>query len=81
MLELPDVLQLGYESLRIFTLTSKKSSIHLFALYCRNTALRTSTPRRDQLVIYGQYCPGIFPNGLSRTMKISITITCSQGEI
>jgi hypothetical protein len=35
--------------------TNKKSSVHLHALYSPRTALRTFTPRRDQLVICGQY--------------------------
>jgi hypothetical protein len=36
------------------SLTNKKSSVHLYALYSPRTALRTFTPRRDQLVICGQ---------------------------
>jgi hypothetical protein len=35
------------------SLTNKKSSVHLHALYSPRTALRTFTPRRDQLVICG----------------------------
>jgi hypothetical protein len=37
------------------SLTNRKSSVHLHALYSPHTALRTFTPRRDQLVICGQY--------------------------
>jgi hypothetical protein len=37
------------------SLTSRKSSVHLHALYSPRTVLRTFTPRRDQLVICGQY--------------------------
>jgi hypothetical protein len=37
------------------SLTNRKSSVHLQALYSPRTALRTFTPRRDQLVIWGQY--------------------------
>jgi hypothetical protein len=37
------------------SLTKRKSSVHLHALYSPRTALRTFTPRRDQLVICGQY--------------------------
>jgi hypothetical protein len=37
------------------SLTNRKSSVHLHALYSPRTALRTFTPRRDQLVICGQY--------------------------
>jgi hypothetical protein len=37
------------------SLTSRKSSVHLHALYSPRTALRTFTPRRDQLVIWGRY--------------------------
>jgi hypothetical protein len=36
-------------------LTNRKSSVHLHAMYSPRTALRTFTPRRDQLVICGQY--------------------------
>jgi hypothetical protein len=36
------------------SLTNRKSSVHLYALYSPRTALRTFTPRRDQLVICGQ---------------------------
>jgi hypothetical protein len=38
------------------SLTNSKSSVHLHALYSPRTALRKFTPRRDQLVICGQYC-------------------------
>jgi hypothetical protein len=37
------------------SLTNRKSSVHLHALYSPRTALWTFTPRRDQLVICGQY--------------------------
>jgi hypothetical protein len=37
------------------SLTNGWSSVHLYALYSPRTALRTFTPRRDQLVICGQY--------------------------
>jgi hypothetical protein len=37
------------------SLNNRKSSVHLNALYSPRTALRTFTPRRDQLVICGQY--------------------------
>jgi hypothetical protein len=36
-------------------LTSRKSSVHLHALYSPCTALRMFTARRDKLVICGQY--------------------------
>jgi hypothetical protein len=36
-------------------LTNRKSSVHLHALYSSRTELRTFTPRRDQLVVCGQY--------------------------
>jgi hypothetical protein len=39
------------------SLTKMKSAVHLHALYSPRTALRTFTPRRDQLVICGQYLP------------------------
>jgi hypothetical protein len=38
------------------SLTNRKSSVHLHALNSPRTAPRTFTPRRDQLVICGQYC-------------------------
>jgi hypothetical protein len=37
------------------SLTNRKSSIRLHALYSPRTALRTLTPRRDQLVISGHH--------------------------
>jgi hypothetical protein len=37
------------------SLTNSKSSVHLHALYSPRTALRTFLPRRDHLVICGQY--------------------------
>jgi hypothetical protein len=37
------------------SLTNMNFSVHLHALYSARTALRTFTPRRDQLVICGQY--------------------------
>jgi hypothetical protein len=37
------------------SLTNRKSSVHLYALYSPRTALRTFTPRRVQLVNCGQY--------------------------
>jgi hypothetical protein len=37
------------------SLTNTMSSVHLHALYSHRTALRMFTPRRDQLVICGQY--------------------------
>jgi hypothetical protein len=39
------------------SLTNRKSSVHLHALYSLRTAIRTFTARRDQLVICGQYVP------------------------
>jgi hypothetical protein len=38
-----------------FLLTNRKYSVLLHALYSPRTALRTFTPRRDQLVICGHY--------------------------
>jgi hypothetical protein len=37
------------------SLNNRKSSVHLHALYSPRIAIRTSAPRRDQLVICGQY--------------------------
>jgi hypothetical protein len=37
------------------SLTSRKSSVHLYALYSPATTLRTFTPHRDQLVSCGRY--------------------------
>jgi hypothetical protein len=39
----------------LLSLTNRKSSVHLYALYSPRTALRTFTLGRDQLVICGQY--------------------------
>jgi hypothetical protein len=39
------------------SLTNRKSSVHLHALYSHRTALRAFTPHRDLLVICGQYIP------------------------
>jgi hypothetical protein len=37
------------------SLTNMKSSVHLSDLYSPGTALRTVTPRKDELMICGQY--------------------------
>jgi hypothetical protein len=37
------------------SLISRKSSVHLYALYSPRSALRTFTPCRDQLVVCAQY--------------------------
>jgi hypothetical protein len=42
------------------SLTSRKSSFHLHALYSPRAAVRTFTPRRDLLVICGQYLSDSF---------------------
>jgi hypothetical protein len=51
VLRLPDVFSYHV----CLTLTNRKSSVHLHALYSPRTALRTFTPRRHQLAICGQY--------------------------
>jgi hypothetical protein len=53
VLKLPDVNSLAVNHYVSLSLTSRKCSVHLHALYSRRTALRTFTPRRDQLVICG----------------------------
>jgi muramidase (phage lysozyme) len=55
MLKLPDVCSYAANRYVFLSLTNRKSSVHLHALYSPRTALRTFTPSRDQLVICGQY--------------------------
>jgi hypothetical protein len=55
MLKLPDVCSWAVTHYVSLSLTCRKSSVHQHALYSSLTALRTFTPRRDQLVIWGQY--------------------------
>jgi hypothetical protein len=52
--KLPDVCSLVMTHYVSLSLTNRKSSVHLHAMYSPRTALRTFTPRRDQLVICGQ---------------------------
>jgi hypothetical protein len=54
MLKLPDVCRYAMNYYVCLSLTNRKSSVHLHALYSPRTALKTFTPRRDQLVICGQ---------------------------
>jgi hypothetical protein len=54
MLKLPDVCSYTMNHYVSLSLTNSKSSVHLHALYSPRTALRTFTPRRDQLVVCGQ---------------------------
>jgi hypothetical protein len=51
------------------SLTNRKSSVHLHALYSPRTALRTFTSRWDKLVICGQYFTIIFPLCTVRTVR------------
>jgi hypothetical protein len=50
-IKLPDVSSYAVNHYVFLSLTNRKSSVHLHALYPRCTALTTFTPRRDQLVI------------------------------
>jgi hypothetical protein len=55
MLKLPDVYSLAMNHYVFLSLANRKFSVHLHALYSPpSTALRTFTPRRDQLAICGQ---------------------------
>jgi hypothetical protein len=54
-MNMPNVCSLAMNYCVSLSLTNRKSSVHLHALYSPRTALRTFTPRRDQLVICGQY--------------------------
>jgi hypothetical protein len=56
VLKLSDVCSLAVNHHVSLSLTNRKCSVQLHALYSPRIALRTFTPRRDQLVIYGQYC-------------------------
>jgi hypothetical protein len=51
--KLPDVCSYSMNHCVSLSLTNRKSSVHLHALYSPHTALRTLSPRRDQLVICG----------------------------
>jgi hypothetical protein len=53
--KLPDVCSYAKNQYVSLSLTNRKSSVHLHALYSPRITLRTFTPRRDQLVICGQY--------------------------
>jgi hypothetical protein len=54
--ELPDVCSYAMNNYVSLSLNSRKSSVHLHALYSPRITLRTFTPRRDhQLVICGLY--------------------------
>jgi hypothetical protein len=55
MLKLPNIYSYIMNHYVFLSLTNRKSSVHLLALYTPRTALRTVTPCRDQLVICGQY--------------------------
>jgi hypothetical protein len=55
MLKQPDVCSSAMNHYVSLSLTNRKSSVPLPALKSSRTALRTFTPRRDQLVICGQY--------------------------
>jgi hypothetical protein len=57
MLKLPNVCSYAMNHYVALSLTNRKSSVHLHALYFPRTALRTFKPRGDQLVICGQYAP------------------------
>jgi hypothetical protein len=53
--KLPGVCSWAMNQYVFLSLTNRKSSVHLHALYSLRTALRTFTHRRVQLVICGQY--------------------------
>jgi hypothetical protein len=55
MLKLPDVCSWAINHCVSLSLTNRKFFVHLHALYSPRTALRTFTPRRDELMICGQY--------------------------
>jgi hypothetical protein len=55
MNKLSDVCSFAMNHYIFLSLTNKKSSVHLHALYSPRTALRTFTTRRDQFMICGQY--------------------------
>jgi hypothetical protein len=55
MLKLSDVCSQAINHYVSLSLTNRKSSVHLHALYSPRTALGAFTPRRDQLMICGQY--------------------------
>jgi hypothetical protein len=60
MLKLLDVCSYAMNHYVSLSLTNRKSSVHVHALYSLRTALRTFTPRRDRLVICGQYVVCLF---------------------
>jgi hypothetical protein len=53
--ELPDVCSQTMNHYVSLSLTNRKSCVHLHALNSSRTALRTFTPRRDQLTVCGEY--------------------------
>jgi hypothetical protein len=54
ILKLPYVCSQAMNHYISLSLTNSKSSVHLYALFSPCNALRTFTPRRDQLVVCGQ---------------------------
>jgi hypothetical protein len=52
MIKLPDVCSWAVNHFVPLSLTSRKSSVHLRALYSPRTALRTFTPRRDLWTVF-----------------------------
>jgi hypothetical protein len=55
MLTLSDACSYAINHYISLSLINRKSSVHLHALYSPRIALRTLTPQRDHLVMYGQY--------------------------
>jgi hypothetical protein len=56
---MPDVYSYAINLYVSLSLTNRKSSVHLDALYSPRTALRTFTPRWDLLLICGQYSENV----------------------
>jgi hypothetical protein len=73
MLKLSDVCSQAMNHYVSLSLTNRKSSVHLHALYSPRTAVRTFTHRRDQLVICGQYDSSILTSELDGEWVVSVT--------
>jgi hypothetical protein len=58
------------------SLTNRKSSVHLCALYSQRTGLRTFTPRRDQFMICGQYVYNLLNVSVCDTRKRNAVNLC-----
>jgi hypothetical protein len=59
------------------SLTNRKCSVHLHALYSPRTTLRTFTPRRDKLVICGKWLTFVLSVAdVPQSVSLSQSLAC-----